>query len=213
VTSLPIVELLSALRDALERLGLRWYLFGAQAAILYGSSRLTADADVTVHLGARSLGELVRELDAAGFRLQVENASEFVERTRVLPLLHEPSEMALDVVLGGPGPEELFLRRARPVRIGSIEVPVACPEDLIAMKVLAGRPQDLQDVVAIMRARAEALDVGLIRGTLRPLERALGRSDLLPALDAVLARARGGVPASPRKRAPRTRSRRRLPSK
>jgi hypothetical protein len=40
------------MRDALAALaaslqGLDWYLFGAQAALLYGSTRLTADIDVT----------------------------------------------------------------------------------------------------------------------------------------------------------------------
>ncbi len=36
----PIGELLAAVRAALEPLGIRWYLFGAQAAILYGAARL-----------------------------------------------------------------------------------------------------------------------------------------------------------------------------
>ncbi|MBI4540162.1 MAG: hypothetical protein HY704_11710 [Gemmatimonadetes bacterium] len=190
MSSLPIVELLAALRGALERLRLRWYLFGAQAAILYGSSRLTADVDVTVDLGPRSTADLVKELEAAGFRLRVTDAEGFVERTRVLPLVHAASDMALDVVLAGPGPEVLFLERARPVRVGAIEVPVACPEDLVAMKILAGRPHDLQDATAIVRANAGTLDAELVRGTLRLLEEALDQSDLLPEFERLLGRAR-----------------------
>jgi hypothetical protein len=41
---------LSALETALQSLSLRWYLFGAQAAIVHGSSRLTADVDATIDL-------------------------------------------------------------------------------------------------------------------------------------------------------------------
>jgi hypothetical protein len=45
----------------------------------------------------------------------------------------------LDVVLAGPGLEELFLARAESREIGGVLVPVATGEDLVAMKVLAGR--------------------------------------------------------------------------
>jgi hypothetical protein len=46
----PVVELLSDLAHVLEQRGIAWYLFGAQAALLHGAARLTADVDVTVKL-------------------------------------------------------------------------------------------------------------------------------------------------------------------
>ena len=48
----PVADLLEDLGAALDTLGVRWYLFGAQAAILYGVARLTADVDVTVQVPA-----------------------------------------------------------------------------------------------------------------------------------------------------------------
>jgi hypothetical protein len=65
----PIVELLAELGPALAGLGARWYLFGAQAAILHGVDRLTADVDVTVDLGSQPtdlLPELERAIEQAG---------------------------------------------------------------------------------------------------------------------------------------------------
>src|SRR5690348_11762717 len=41
------LEVLSTLAPVLARWG-RWYLFGAQAVILYGVPRLSADVDVTL---------------------------------------------------------------------------------------------------------------------------------------------------------------------
>lgn len=114
----PLAELLADLQRALGALGVRWYLFGAQAAILHGVARLTADVDVTVDLGSRSSHDLVTALAAAGFELRVADAEGFVESTRVLPLVHEPSRMPVDVVLAGPGLEELFFVRA-PGRCGT----------------------------------------------------------------------------------------------
>lgn len=48
--SSPIVKTLDALRRALDGLGAGWYLFGAQAALIHGSARLSADIDITVLL-------------------------------------------------------------------------------------------------------------------------------------------------------------------
>lgn len=57
---------------------------------------------------------------------------------------------------------------------------VASPEDLIVMKVLAGRPKDLEDVRSILRASGRGLDDGYVERTLTMLEQALSQSDLLP---------------------------------
>ena len=43
-----IGEVLATLGTCFDSLGVRWYLFGAQAAIFHGVARLTADVDVTV---------------------------------------------------------------------------------------------------------------------------------------------------------------------
>jgi hypothetical protein len=59
------------------------------------------------------------------------------------------------------------------------------------MKVLAGRPKDLDDVVAILAAAADEIDIGYVRRTLRLLEEALAQNDLVPVFEQILNRARG----------------------
>lgn len=183
----PVAELLASVGRAVEPLGLRWYLFGAQAAIVHGASRLTADVDVTVDPGVRSTSELVGRFRREGLALRVTD-DDFVERTRVLPLVHEPSRILCDVVLAGPGIEELFFDRAVVQLLDGVSVPVAAADDLVAMKILAGRDKDLDDVRAVVRAQGKRLDLGRARDTLRLLEQALDRRDLLPALEAIVAR-------------------------
>ena len=186
VQSAPI-DLLAALAGALSRLHARWYVFGAQAVVLWGRPRLTADIDVTVRMDPEEPERLVRALEASGFSLRIGNTPEFVRRTRVLPFVHATSGMPMDVVLAGPGLEELFLSRAVPVTIGSLVVPVISPEDLVATKILAGRPKDIEDVRGILRERLATLDLESIRSTLALLEEALGQSDLRPILERELA--------------------------
>ncbi len=183
-------ELLAALAAACSELGARWYLFGAQAAMVWGRPRLTADIDVTVRQDPEDPERLVRTLEARGFALRVSDADQFVQRSRVLPFLHVASGLPVDIVLAGPGLEDLFLSRARLVTMGAVTVPVISPEDLIATKILAGRPKDVEDVRGILRERLPDLDIGLVRSTLALLEDALAQSDLLPAFERELARLR-----------------------
>jgi hypothetical protein len=186
----PLAEVLADLGRAFDAIGVGWYLFGAQAAILYGAARLSADVDVTVALGDRRVAELVAALAAAGFEARVPEPAVFAETTRVLPVVHGPTRMPADVILAGPGLEERFLARAQARTIEDVVVPVASAPDLVVMKVLAGRPQDLDDTVAVLRAQGDGLDAALARATLLELERALDRRDLVAAFEHAVAQAR-----------------------
>jgi hypothetical protein len=129
-----LAEVLAALAQACNSLSLRWYLFGAQAAIVYGSARLSADVDATVELGATPVTALIAAMRQAGFSLRVSDAEDFAARARVLPFVHDASSMPVDIVLAGPGLEELFLERAQPQVVGGVPIPTACAEDIVAMK-------------------------------------------------------------------------------
>ncbi len=188
--ALPDVELYAALSRALSSLGVRWYVFGAQAAILHGALRFTEDVDVTVLLGGLTHGVLVTELTRCGFSLGVPDAEGFVEKTRVLPFHHSKTGIPVDVVLGGPGLEELFAERASVTDIGGVAVPVTSAEDLIVMKVLAGRPKDVEDVVMVLEAQGSRLDLSRVRETVALVEQALGQSDLSTLFEQCLLRAR-----------------------
>lgn len=183
-------DVLRDLSGVLSRWGGRWFLFGAQAVNVWGSPRLTADVDVTVLLTPREPAAFVHDMLKSGFGLRVDD-EEFVARTSVLPFVHRRTRMPLDVVLAGSGLEEQFALRARQVDVGGVEVPVLSPEDLLVAKILAGRPKDLEDAAGVLRARRTSLDLDLVRSLLAELEDALGQSDLLSALEELLAEADG----------------------
>lgn len=181
-------DLLAALAAVLDGRALPWYVFGAQAAVVWGQPTLTAHVDVTVLVPDGDLAALLADLSLAGFVLRVEDWENFVRRTRVLPLTHVGSLLPVDLVLAGPGLEEVFIQRARRVDLGSATVPFISPEDLIVTKILAGRPKDIEDVRSVLHAQAGQLDLAWIRQALGMLEDALGQSDLLPRLERELAR-------------------------
>jgi hypothetical protein len=142
---------------------------------------------VTVRLGKVTPARLASTLKRHGFALRVSDPS-FVRTTRVLPVLHVRTSVPADLVLAGPGLEEAFLERAVVHDLGGVPVPVARAEDLIVMKILAGRDKDLEDVAAIVAARGTRLDASEVLRTLAMVEHALGQSDLVPEWE----RLRGG---------------------
>jgi hypothetical protein len=162
---------LTAVAPVLARWG-RWYVFGAQAVIVYGVPRLSADVDVTLALVPDEPERFAGEMEAAGFALRVDDP-DFVRRTRVMLFVHLPTGMPLDVVLAGSGLEEEFLSRAKAVDVGGTSVPFIDLGDLIIAKVLAGRPKDVDDATALWRLHGSTLDADRIRGTLGLLEEAL----------------------------------------
>lgn len=178
-----ILELLRDLASVLARFGGRWYLFGAQAVLIWGRPRLTGDVDVTIFLDSDDPDRLVGAMRAVGFTPRVTDVRAFAARTRVLPFTHEPTGIGLDAILGGPGFEEEFLRTARNIDLGGIVVPVIAPEALIVTKILAGRPKDLEDVEGILRAQEGGCDLARAHELLGILEAALARADLRPQLD------------------------------
>lgn len=175
-------ELLADLASALDGVHASWYVFGAQAALVWGRPRLTTDVDVTVRFGAAT-DELVRTLQAHGFTLRIEATDTFIRQTRVLPMEHTASGLALDLVLSGPGLEDLFLERVVHVDVGGARIPFISPEDLIATKILAGRPKDIEDVRGVLSERGGVLDIDRIVETLTLLDQALGQSDLRAAFE------------------------------
>lgn len=147
----PFAEVLDSLRGTFESLDLDWYVFGAQAALVHGAVRMTADVDVTVFPGDLTTEALVQALEAHGFELR-DVETDFVRETRVLPLVHLETGINADVVMGGTGIEESFRSRAESTDLAGTIVPVAAAEDIVAMKILGGRPKDRDDVIAIMAA-------------------------------------------------------------
>ena len=81
------IKVLADAAGPIQKWSSGWYLFGAQAVMLWGRPRLTADVDVTVRLPLEATVSFCEDMGKAGFRLRISD-SEFLARTRVLPFLH-----------------------------------------------------------------------------------------------------------------------------
>lgn len=182
-----VAQLLQRVAAALKPLGVRWYVFGAQAVIAAGVVRFTADLDITTEdVPAEALR---RQLGKAGFvlRRDIAGLAELVAHHRILPLEDRATGFHLDVVRAGPGLEEELLSRAVLRRVGRMKIPFVSTSDLVALKVIAGREKDLEDVRALLRSETPELDVRAVRSVLERLASAIDDSTLVPLFEQQLA--------------------------
>ena len=175
---LPLSKAIADLRKLLSSVKVRWYVFGAQAAIIYGSNWLTSDVDITLDMHGTPVAVLLKALAKYGFEPQFPDRR-FIEVTQVIPVVHVKTKLPVDLVLAGPGLEDEFFERVVMITIGSTKIPFASPEDLVVMKVLSGRPKDLDDIACILAAHRDTLDIAAIKKTLSVAESVLDQSDLL----------------------------------
>jgi hypothetical protein len=173
----PHQSALVAFAELAQRTRLRWYVFGAQAVNLHGYPRATADLDVTVHLEGNA-STFVRALKQAGFEPRFADTA-FIASTRVIPVVHRASGLPLDVVLAGPGLEQLFLDEVVLVPLEGHEIPILSIENLIVTKLIAGRPKDLEDVRELVARSKSTLDRAKVESVLKVVEEALDVSDLV----------------------------------
>lgn len=184
--ALPVAAALADLAKTFRRLRVRWYVFGAQALIAAGVPRLTADIDVTVELPRGGPDALVAALVESGFALRdVGNVERFITDTRVVPAMHEATRLPVDVVLAGPGLEEEMLARVRTRKVGRVGIPFVDTPDLVALKLLAGRPKDLEDVRALVRAAPRDLSLVIARRRVAVLAALLEDESLLSTFDRI----------------------------
>lgn len=166
----------------MKQLEARWYVFGAQAVAMHGAQRTTQDVDVTVLVGA-STSTIFAALRRA--KLTPTFADEaFVAQTRVIPCEHEESGWKVDLVLGGPGLEEVIAAESERKRIGRRTVPVLRLEHLLVLKTLAGRTQDLGDIDRLLRARSD-VDHAEVVDLLAMLEAELAESGLVTRYETI----------------------------
>lgn len=145
----PLVEELGRLQVLLERIGVPYALAGGLAMAAYGLPRATIDVDVLVGVAEDGLDRLRQAARKDGY---IAGEADLLRmRNAVIQRLHRrggegTSLTALDLLLAGSLPFHGVLERCRTVRLEGRALPVVSPEDLVLMKISAGRPQDLADI-------------------------------------------------------------------
>ena len=162
-------------------------IIGGVAASILGRPRLTEDIDVLVILERQEWAPFLEAGREFGFVPRIDDALDFAETSRVLLVLHQPSGVPVDVVLGALPLEDEIVRGARSVVVAGVRLPLPAPESIVVMKAIARRARDIADIEGILEVH-DRLDLEWIRTRLTEFDQALSQTDLLDEFNGIVAR-------------------------
>ncbi|HJR52475.1 MAG TPA: hypothetical protein VJ982_02050 [Gemmatimonadota bacterium] len=153
--------------EALRRHEVRYVLIGGFAGRLLGSPTVTNDLDVCYARDDRNLERLSDALRELGARLRgVDDDVPFLLDARTLragdafTLVTDAGNLDVFAYPSGSGGYETLHRTAETLDIDGHPVSVAAVEDLIRMKLAAGRPKDRVEV-EILSALQDEIERGI----------------------------------------------------
>ncbi|MBI5407515.1 MAG: nucleotidyltransferase family protein [Nitrospirae bacterium] len=148
--------------EKLNKSGIDYVVVGGVALVLHGVVRLTADLDLMVHLEESNLSKFVKIMNELGYRPKVPvKAEEFIntetratwireKNMKVFNFFHPESPINLvDVFVEEPLDYNLIKSEAMNIMSGNVSIPVVSVKNLIKLKEISGRPQDIADIAAL----------------------------------------------------------------
>jgi hypothetical protein len=168
-------ELLARLANELDACRLPYMVIGGQAVLVHGEPRLTRDIDITLGATTEELDAVLDAAQKAGLRPLIENPRVFVRDTWVLPCSDTQTGIRVDLMFSFTAYELEAMKRAVLVPVGKSKVRVATAEDLVILKILAGRPRDLEDARLVLLKNPQ-LDRDYVTLCLAELERDTGQA-------------------------------------
>jgi hypothetical protein len=182
MTEVDPLSVVSRIGEALDRLGVAWFLGGSLASSLHGEPRATNDIDLVADLDPAGAARLGEEL-GSDFLVDEEELIEAVGQRRASRIYFQPWLTKIDLFVAGKSPfdrSELDRRRQVEVLPG-VAIWVKSPEDSVLRKLLwyraGGEVSQRQGkgVVEILRVSGAVLDGGYLDRWAHPL----GVGDLL----------------------------------
>lgn len=156
------MALFEPLFAALEGARVRYVVVGGVATVLHGFARLTGDIHLAVDLAPAEARKTIRALTDFGLqpRVPVDPLAFADEETRrrwsaekgmrVFSMWDPANPMReVDLFVENPIDFEQLWSRAVLIDLGTTRVRVVSIPDLIALKRIAGRPQDVADIEAL----------------------------------------------------------------
>src|SRR5215470_7866976 len=151
-------------------------VIGGFAVTVWGEPRFTRDLDLTLSVPPDRFEEMVG-LICGRFTSLAGDPVKFAAETRVLPVVVE--SVPADLIFAALPYEEDAIERARPIKVGGVDVPICAPEDLILHKIVSDRPRDHEDIEGVFRYRHTELDYEYLDPRVSELADALSDRNML----------------------------------
>src|SRR5262245_52467210 len=177
-----VLQAAAELQATCESQGWQFCFIGGVALQRWGEPRETVDVDLSLFVGFGQEQQFTDVL-LKHFEPRISDAAIFAQQRRVL-LLRSRKGVGLDVSLAALPYEALVIQRSSDFNYPpGISLHTCSAEDLIVLKVVAGRGQDWADVERVIVRQKGNLDWGYIREQLRPLAELKDAPEILDQLE------------------------------
>lgn len=151
-------RLLAGITRELRQRAIPFMHIGGQAVLLHGAPRFTHHIDVTLAIGPDELAVVEAVCGALDLEPLVPDLAGFARDTFVCPLRHRETGIRIDLIFSTTPYERIAVARAVEVEVGGELVPFASAEDLILLKLFAGRERDIEDARSVVDRQGSRLD-------------------------------------------------------
>lgn len=163
-----VLAALKAILGALDSLRVRAVVVGGLGIQAWGRIRQTKDVDLLIAAPSTEIGALQGAAARHGLTPDPSHAVVRLGEVAVVRLVHRDARSGIsvhvDLLLAASEAAARIVDRSRPVELFGQQVRVATCEDLILMKLKAGRPIDRADAIELWRINGPRLDLPYLDG-------------------------------------------------
>jgi hypothetical protein len=138
--------------------GVAHALIGGLAVGIHAAARATKDVDLAVVATAESAERVIADRRARGYEPRTHGRPGPGAVVRFARTGEDGIVRWVDLLFAGTPFEERAVGRAAPREVLGRPIDVVSVEDLIVYKLLAGRPQDVADLVVLLREHGARID-------------------------------------------------------
>ncbi len=149
-------EVFVKLASFLNKENFEYIIIGGMAAAVLGQPRVTGDIDVDIMLNKDDVSDFLNKAKKAGFKVNKAKCIQRAKETSIFQINYR--DYHIDFIIASVDLEKEAFKRKIEVKLHGQKAFFPTPEDLILLKIIPARPQDLLDIEKIIIRHKNKLD-------------------------------------------------------
>lgn len=150
----------------LNRQKVKYVIAGGIAVNLHGVPRVTQDLDLVIYLGEENVNKFSKAMGTLGYKPKIpvkiedfgvkKNREDWIKNKGMVVFSLWNKDIPyriIDVFVKDPIDFKELYRDKAEISMGEFKIPVVSIEHLIKLKQMAGRKQDISDIVSLRRVK------------------------------------------------------------
>ena len=156
----PLIQYLRELCLFLDKAGIEYMLVGGLAVGIWGEPRATVDIDFMVSFNMNDFAALRQKINDSNAFIFIQDKPMTFEKISLLrATLKSNLDIFVDFLFADNDFQKEALMRRQTVEVADFTVNIPTPEDLVLLKLISGREQDILDAKKIFGMQRGHLDI------------------------------------------------------